>query len=104
MCVRRVRLHNRQSTQRHAQRVLRHQGANARGEASEERRGAFQIALFFFKLPLPFRAFPFPSPLALALLLRVGGGEIRVGRGRGGGRGGGAGGAGGEGHHAEGEV
>ena len=43
MCARGVRLHDRESAEGNAQRVVREQGANARGQAGEERRGACEV-------------------------------------------------------------
>ena len=43
MCARGVRLHDLQSAEGNAQRVVREQVANARGQAGEERRGACEV-------------------------------------------------------------
>ena len=44
MCARRIRLHDRQPTKRHAQRIPRQHGADARGKTSKECHRARQIA------------------------------------------------------------
>ena len=80
MCTRRVRLHNREPTERNAQRAVLEQGTDARSQAREKPRGACEIQL---QLRLRLRAL-----LAIAAVVVVVVVVVRRG----------------EGHDAEGEV